>query len=231
MLYPSRCAICDGIPAKFMEENKYICSECTAKVIPAGQPACLKCGKPLEDAQGELCHDCTVKKHTYDRGVAAFVYSDAMKKSMYAFKYNNRREYAKYYAKEIYELYGHVIESFGAQALIPVPLYKSKLRKRGYNQAKVLADSLAMYLDVPVDDGVLVRVKNTKPQKMLDDANRVKNLEKAFQIRKDSVKYNKVIIVDDIYTTGSTIDGCAQVLKEAGVEKVYFVTACAGRGF
>lgn len=159
------------------------------------------------------------------------MYSDALKKSMYAFKYNNRREYAGYYANEIFNNQGHILKSFGAEALIPVPLHKKKLRKRGYNQAEVLAKALSDYMKIPVDANVIKRVKNTKPQKELNDSDRVKNLESAFKMNINSVKYNKVILVDDIYTTGSTIDECAALLKANGTDKVYFVTACVGRGF
>lgn len=194
-------------------------------------PYCMKCSKPLEDDIRELCRDCQRKEHVFTRGVAAFSYSKAMKKSMYGFKYNNRREYGKYYSEVLWEKYSNTILSWGADALIPVPLHRTRLRKRGYNQAQVLARFLEKESGIMVDDTTLVRIKNTKPQKELSDKERNSNIESAFQIRSNDLKYKKVILVDDIYTTGATINECAKVLVGGGVEKVYFIAACIGNGF
>ena len=192
---------------------------------------CLRCGKQLEDNDREFCHDCSVGNFFYERGVAAFSYSDSLKKSMYAFKYNNRREYAGFYAHCIAMQYGNVIRSWNADLLVPIPLHAAKLRKRGYNQAQVLAQALGKELGIPVDAKSLVRIRNTRPQKELDDKQRKNNIEKAFQITKKSIKYKKIILVDDIYTTGTTINECAAVLKNGGADKVFFITACIGKGF
>lgn len=195
------------------------------------QPACLKCGKQLEDERQEYCSDCMRKTHVFDRGAAVFSYTDAMKKSMYAFKYNNRREYAGFYAANAFKEYGNYLKIWAPQAIIPVPLHKSRYRKRGYNQAQVFAKELSRMSGIPMDENMLVRVKNTRPQKELDDKERVHNLNNAFQIMPDSVKYSSVLLTDDIYTTGTTIDECARVLKDYGVSNVYFLTVCIGRGF
>lgn len=154
-----------------------------------------------------------------------------MKKSMYAFKYSNRREYASFYAKVLVKEFGGIINSFGAQALVPVPLYRSKERKRGYNQAEVLATELSKLLGIPVDRSLIRRVKNTVPLKTLSTEERKNNIRNAFQIRRNGLKYSKIVIVDDIYTTGTTIDECAAKLIESGINDVYFITACIGNGF
>lgn len=208
-----------------------ICPECLMGICIITPPYCMKCSKPLEDDLRELCQDCERKEHVFIRGVAAFSYSKAMKRSMYGFKYNNRREYGKYYADVIWEKYGNTIMSWNADALIPVPLHKARFRKRGYNQAQVLAKELGKLSGIKLDDEMLVRVKNTKPQKELTDKERNNNIESAFQIRINDLKYSKVILVDDIYTTGATINECAKVLLDGGVGKVYFITACIGNGF
>ncbi len=191
----------------------------------------MRCGKQLEEDEREFCHDCQARQFAYKRGIAAFSYSDVMKDSMYAFKYNNRREYAGYYSQCIVSTYGHIINSWKPQVLIPVPLHRSKQRKRGYNQAEVLAKGIGSLMKIPVDNGVITRVKRTTPQKELNDRERYNNLENAFQILPDSVKYKNIILVDDIYTTGATIDACARILAAYGAENIYFITACIGRGF
>lgn len=191
----------------------------------------MKCGKPIYEDEKEFCRDCSVKSFSFERGVAGFAYSTAMKQSMYAFKYNNRREYGKYYAEVIYERYYNTIKNWDCEVLIPVPLHRIKYLKRGYNQAAVLAKELSQKFNLPVDSDSLIRTINTRPQKELSDTERKNNIEKAFQTRTNSLKYKKVILVDDIYTTGATINECAGVLRCAGVEAVYFVTACIGNGF
>lgn len=191
----------------------------------------MRCGKSLEDELEEFCHDCSVKTHAYKRGVAGFSYTKAMKRSMYAFKYNNRREYAEFYSKVICEKYNKVINSWGAEVLIPVPLHRLRLMKRGYNQAQVVAEKIGKNLGISVDSKILIRNKNTKPQKQLTDKERNNNIENAFQIVPNGIKYKKVVLVDDIYTTGTTIDECAKVLKRNGVTDVYFIAVCVGKGF
>ena len=208
-----------------------ICPECLMRISVISPPYCMKCSKPLEDDLQELCQDCERKNHVFTRGVGAFSYSKAMKKSMYGFKYNNRREYGKYYADVIWEKYGSTIMSWNADALVPVPLHRARLRKRGYNQAQVLAKEIEKLSGVKVVDNVLIRTKNTKPQKELTDKERNNNIESAFQMSTNDLKYNKVILVDDIYTTGATINECAKALLDGGVGKVYFIAACIGNGF
>ena len=124
-----------------------------------------------------------------------------------------------------------MIRGWNAEVIIPVPLHVKRLRTRGYNQAEVFARALSEEFGIPVDAHTLVRVRNTRPQKELSDVERKNNIENAFQTRINSIKYKKVILVDDIYTTGTTINECADVLKRTGVEDVYFVTACIGNGF
>ena len=231
-LYPPRCPVCDGILYDSKSEKRpLICKSCIGKVSFIDGDICLKCGKAIESSEEEFCHDCMTKHFEYKRGVAAFSYSKAMKRSMYGFKYNNRREYGKFYAQSIWDLRKEVIAGWNCDAIIPVPLHIKRQRKRGYNQAAVLARWLEEYFKLPVDDKILFRVKNTIPQKELAVKGRKNNIENAFQTGANVIKYNKVILVDDIYTTGATIEECARVLKLAGVKEVYFVTACIGNGF
>ena len=115
-----------------------------------------------------------------------------------------------------------------------MPIHRSRLRKRGYNQAELLAKALGRYTGLPVYAKLVKRVKNTAPLKLLNPQERQNNLKKAFHIVGNDVKLmeklSSVVLVDDIYTTGSTVDEMASVLLETGVEKVYFVTLACGRG-
>ena len=208
-----------------------ICIDCNRKIKRISQPSCYRCGKALEEDTREFCHDCDNKEFYFERAVSGFMYSDEIKASMYAFKYNNRREYADFYADAILRESEGVICKWNVDVIIPVPLHPKRLRKRGYNQAEVLARAVSERIKVPVDAGILKRVVNTVPLKELNDKERLNNLKNAFQIAKETLQYKKVILIDDIYTTGTTVNECARVLKEAGATFVYVITACVGRGF
>ena len=113
---------------------------------------------------------------------------------------------------------------------MPVPLHKSRMRKRGYNQARVLAGELSALTGIPVYADWIGRVEKTVPMKDLPAAERQNNLKRAFKILRNDVKLNTIIIIDDIYTTGSTIDAMSRELRNVGVRRIYFITLAIGRG-
>ncbi len=228
---PPACPMC-GRPAPFSGESRAdICPDCMRTVSYVGEPVCLKCGKPVENEETEYCSDCSKKKHIYEQACAVYEYSQSVKNSIYRFKYHNKREYARVYAKQIKDKCGGMISAWSPDVLMPVPIHSSRLKERGFNQAELIARELEHFTGIPMDSESLVRVVKTVPMKELDNAQRVKNLQNAFQADKKVVKYRKVLIVDDIYTTGATFDACATVLKQAGVQEVYGVSLCVGDGF
>lgn len=226
LVYPRRCPVCDDVVPM---EQGLICTECQKKIKYIKPPRCRKCGKQLYDENVIFCSDCERVKHIYDGGYALYDYQ-SMKSSIYRFKYSKRSEYAKYYAKDIFEQLGEEICRIQADALIPVPLHRSRQVKRGYNQAEELAKELSKLMGIPCYSNLVKRVKNTVPQKELDTHERQNNLKKAFLIHSDVVKLNKTIIVDDIYTTGSTVDAVARELRQHGVGNVYYLALCIGEG-
>ena len=224
-MYPPRCPICEDII-----KDKPVCEKCKKSLNYVGSVRCLKCGKAITDDEREYCGDCQKRKHLFESGVAVFQYDDRIKGSMYRFKYKNRREYATFYAGEIVRLYRKLIEQYGVEAVVPVPMYEKKRRIRGYNQAELLAKELSKLLKIPMIDNFLIRSKMTIPQKELSDTQRINNVKNAFQIRDIGVKYNKILLVDDIYTTGITLDECTKALKAFVVKEVYFAVVCIGKG-
>ena len=227
IFFPRRCPLCDSVIAY----GNDLCPICVKKVPYIKEPACKKCGKQLENERQEYCSDCKRKRHHYVQGKAVFSYKKEMKLSMYRFKYSNRREYAQFYAKEATRRYGDCLIRRGIEIIIPVPMYAGKRRVRGYNQAEVFAKSLGKETGIPVETGLVLRVKNTTPQKELNDKQRKDNLKGAFQVKANIVKYSKILLVDDIYTTGTTIDAIAEVLEKAGVAEIYFMSICIGEGY
>lgn len=150
---------------------------------------------------------------------------------MYRFKYSNKREYALFYAAEAAKLYGDWVKRNKIEVIVPIPMYPGKKRRRGYNQAEVFAKALGKELGIKVDRGLVKRVRDTTPQKELNDKERRCNLKNAFQFVPNIVKYKEILLVDDIYTTGSTMDAVAEVLLLAGVKNIYFICISIGIGF
>lgn len=231
LLYPPVCPVCGKVLEKRKDEDLLACHNCCKKLVYIESPRCLKCGKPVGTEETEMCYDCERIGHIFTQGAGVWAYSREIKQSIYRFKYHNKREYGKFYGKEMMARLEQIVSGWNAEVLIPVPLHPSKLRKRGYNQAEIIALNFGREMGIPVNTTILRRNKKTLPQKELNDKERLKNLESAFIITTNDVKYKRIILVDDIYTTGTTIDSCAKALIDAGAEKIYYVSLCIGRGF
>ena len=226
-LWPDTCPFCGKV------SSQGICRECRqqSKVLKIREPRCMQCGKPLRRKEQEYCYDCMRVHHWYDRGCALWLHREPVSTSIYQFKYHNQRVYGEFYAEEWARVYGHMIRGWGPDLIIPVPLHKRRRRKRGYNQAGILGRRLGRLLGIRVDDKSLVRKAYTDPQKKLGRRERKKNLRNAFALKESFKPVPAVLLVDDIYTTGNTIDAVSEVLKKKGVEKVYFLTISIGQGY
>ena len=189
----------------------------------------MKCGKTLKEADNEYCEDCLNSEHIFERGRALYEY-ETVKMAVYRFKYQARREYASFFGREMAEKLGDEILGWKADAIVPVPLYKDREKKRGYNQSVLIARELGNRLNIPVEEKLVERIRPTLAQKNLKRKERQNNLKNAFKIRQNDVKLNTVIVVDDIYTTGTTMDEIAGCLKRAGVRKVFCISLAVGRG-
>jgi ComF family protein len=225
IFFPPRCVLCDRVLAPGKQD---ICPECRKSIRYLGDQVCLKCGKPVKQEE-EYCYDCLHKKHLFIQGAALFPYED-VRQSLYRFKYGERQEYGRFFGRQMALHFEEKRRLWKPDALLPVPMYRRKQRKRGYNQAKLIADSLGEAWNIPVAEGLVVRVKNTRPMKEVDGTERQNNLKKAFKISENDVKLNTIIIIDDIYTTGSTVDAVAGVCLEAGIKNIYFLSVSIGAG-
>lgn len=132
--------------------------------------------------------------------------------------------------KRMHGIWGGRILSWKVDALVPVPVPPARKRKRGYNQAELLALEIGKQLGLRVENNWLIRTKNTVPQKLLNGQERRNNLKKAFKAGQNDVKLNAIVIIDDIYTTGSTIDAMAAVCRQQGVSRIYFAALSIGNG-
>lgn len=233
MIYPVRCPICDEI---VLPKSEKACLKCKEKLVYIEEPKCKKCGKPIELEEIEFCSDCQRKVYHFEKGYALWVYDEVMRHSIAKFKYHSKKEYAKFYTHELLIQYKDKLVKLEPDVIVPVPIHKSKLLQRGYNQAEILARGIGKELEIPVLAQMLIRNKKTLPQKNLSDKERMQNLldafsfnEKAVGTEKGSIK--KVLLVDDIYTTGATLDACASLLKSHGILEVYYIVLCIGKGY
>ncbi len=225
ILYPRHCPFCDRIvPYGSMAHE-----QCRRKAEYADSyETCIKCGKPLLYGHAEYCRDCLKGGHVFDYGMSLYNYR-TVSGSIYRFKYDGRQEYADFYAGEIERHLGSKIRALKPDALIPVPMYKGKKNKRGYNQAEVLAKAIGRKMNIPVRCDIIERVRDTTPMKELSASERHVNLKKAFNIVQNDVKLKNIIIIDDIYTTGSTVDHMTWQLKKGPASSVYVLTLAIGQ--
>ena len=223
-LFPNTCPFCGKV------SEAGICGACRAKLPYVREPYCMRCGKPIRREEDEYCYDCSRHSHYYESGRAVWQHASMVRPAIYQFKYHNRRIYGRAFAREMVRAYGRTIRKWQIAIIIPIPLSKSRRRKRGYNQAEILAKEIGRLMDIPVDTESLIRNKNTIPQKVMDARGRRKNLQHAFAWNGQKLQGVNVLLIDDIYTTGSTIDMAAKTVRLAGAEKVHFLTVSIGQG-
>lgn len=242
LLFPPRCPVCDEI-LEPEEIEKGIHPACENKLYPITGAVCMHCGRPLGNSNQrkektlyesarEYCYDCVRKGYhrqsNITQGKAVYLYKGAIKTSMYRFKYSNKQEYAHYFAKQAVKCYGEWMKQRQIEVIVPAPMYLPKKRKRGYNQAECFARAISDLTGIPTTTDLVYRVEDTTPQKALDVNQRKNNLKNAFQKGKNVVQYNCVMVVDDIYTTGSTAEAVARELIKQGTHRVYLLTVCIG---
>ncbi len=195
------------------------------KVISFRLSCCESCGASLIFLENvcERCRkkDCVCERFTVlERVYAPFGYDGAVKHAIQSFKFGNHPEYAKVLA-------GYIMKYFGTNQLgelydciVPVPMDRAHKRERGYNQAEELAAALGSFCDLPVLNDALRKVRKTAPQHLLSYEKRVKNLKGAYECGEASVEGKRVLLCDDVYTTGTTLETCAVILKEHGASSV-----------
>ena len=225
LIYPRRCPVC---LSELPPGKKLICPECVDRIRYVVPPVCFKCGKPLSDESRELCRNCEKRLPSFTEGISWAEYtSDYTRRMMNEVKYHGDPTLLCFPCEDLLRRRGDQIRSFQAEAFIPVPIHRKRLLKRGYNQAEEIARRLARGIGLPVDVSLLHRNAETKAQKTLTSEGRAMNLMGAFRAE-GPCPYKRVILVDDIYTTGATAEACTRTLLKAGAEKVFFVSLAIG---
>ena len=208
-IFPKFCINCG-------QEGKWICVDCVKKIIFIQKRTCPSCNRL--NKTGKFCQKCR-KKSSLAGIISAAYYDGILKEAIHKFKYEGffdiSHELGKMLSKSVQK------NHFGSAILIPVPLHKKRLNFRGYNQSLLLCREIAKKGNFIINKN-LIRIKNTKPQIELPGRARRKNIKKAFLWKGgNEIRKRVVLLVDDVYTTGSTLEECAAELKQAGAEEVW----------
>ncbi len=231
ILFPPVCPICDE-PVLIGQRGK-TCDGCRGRIRTVSEPVCFKCGRPIGSEEAEYCDLCSEYEYHFRKNRAVFVYRDEAKRLILDLKYKGRQDLAAFFTDSLILKYNKEIKNIRADAIIPIPIHKTRLKQRGYNQSFLLADELSIRTGIPVVSNLLLRTKETKAQKQLGSMGRLLNLCDAFEINRDVLRkiktrtnLERIILVDDIYTTGSTIESCSIVLGRCGINEIYSFTMC-----
>ena len=218
LIFPNRCICCDEI----LEYNTHpwLCPACFEKVKPITGRVCQICGVPI--ISNDICVDCRDKKIYFKKAYCAYQYKNEVRRAIHNIKFNDCPRYVKYFADKLYN-YSKERGFDGADIVTFVPMRPKNLRKRGYNQSELLAKELAKR-GMGEFKPLLKKVRDTKNQHDIEREERRKNLKNAFApIDPNGIKGKKILLTDDIYTTGSTVNECAKTLMNAGAESVEVV--------
>lgn len=209
LLFPPRCAGCGDL-------GSWLCPTCISEIEFIKPPLCSRCGLPsVEDP----CLSCQIEPLTLDgiRGVGYL--RDPLKRAIYQFKYHKKRKLALPLADLMHE---YLLKNpLPAELIVPVPLHLDRLRERGYNQAALLAQKLSERSGLPLEEGSLIRIKGTAPQVALRADERHTNVRGAFRTQGERLKDRQILLIDDVCTTGATLEACAEALREKGVGSVW----------
>lgn len=224
LFYPASCVVCSGT----IEWREYLCADCRARAPRIVAPFCAKCSEPFPGAitQAFSCANCEHRTLHFDCAVAAYRSRGLVRKLVHEFKYARQRQLRHPLAAWLGEnMRDARLRGRRFDVIVPVPLHRARERERGFNQAMLLAELLSRQVAVPLRD-LLERIRYTTTQTAYDRSERMENLRDAFRLRKKMhVRELRVLLIDDVLTTGSTLSECARVLKEAGALSVHAATA------
>lgn len=217
LLYPPKCLVCDDM------SGKYLCDDCLSEISFIKPPICFRCGAPLDDRQ---CVECKDADYAFITARSVAVYDGVLKDAIHKLKYSG------------HEILGPILGSIMVEYLrsipyhiakydciVPMPIHISRLKQRGFNQAALIANEIGNALGLPVMNGVLVRNRSTHPQVDLPIEDRHSNVLGAFStLREAGIAGISVILIDDVFTTGSTADAAARALIDGGAREVHVLT-------
>jgi ComF family protein len=218
LLYPPRCSVCQ-------RGGTYFCSACLAKITSAVVAACPRCDRPLDDTNPLHVHhySCQACHNQFPslNGLRVFApYGSPLKEAIHALKYTSFPAVATPLGQKLAALWQE--RGIPVDGVLPVPLHPERVRERGYNQSALLGEVLCDTLGVPFYDNFLQRIRPTRPQVGLTRQDRLQNVADAFEAD-PTVASGKWLLVDDVCTSGATLEGCAAALRAKGATQVWAI--------
>jgi len=224
LLYPPGCTVC----GKSIRAGEYLCDQCETKAVRIVAPFCQKCSEPFEGSITNTfaCANCAHRTIYFDAAVSAYRGRGIVREIIHEFKYGRRIHLRHLVARWLQAaLDDERMRESRFDIIVPVPLHSARLRERGFNQASLLAALLSAQTSI-ASKPLLERIRYTTTQTTLDRSERMENLHNAFRLRKNAdVRGLRMLLIDDVLTTGSTLSECARVLKRAGALSVHAATA------
>jgi len=212
--FPRRCVGCGKV-------GDFLCPECVAKLPRLMPPFCPRCGRP--QASGIVCPGCWQRPTEIDGIRSPFRFDEVIRKAIHELKYRNLRAISPRLAALLADYLK--AKPLPGEALVSVPLHPRRLRERGYNQSSLIAAELGNRIDLPVIEDCLIRVKQAQPQvKAVDVEERRMNVADAFVCRDERVSGKQIILIDDVCTSGATLESCAAALKNSRAKSVWGLT-------
>ncbi|MCD6168994.1 MAG: ComF family protein [Candidatus Latescibacteria bacterium] len=216
-VYPPYCCLCG---TRLQEGEKVVCEGCWGEVKPLQGPFCPNCGYPVKPGADE-CAMCQQRGWTFRQVGVLADFQPPVQQLIHLLKYKGKRSVGTRLGAMLSQALQGRPQWQRADLIIPVPLHRSRLRERGYNQSLLIAKALAERLQKPLRQELLVRRRNTRSQTKLNVAQRVENVSGAFQVKYPvEVREKRIILVDDVITTGATADACSRSLVNAGAKEV-----------
>ncbi len=235
LVFPSNiyCICCENM---IDDTRPYsLCDACVRNLHWANEKTCNKCGKVLgENYRRTICNDCIETEHFFVQGFTCAEYGMYEKLIIRDYKYHSKPYFGDKLAEIMYDRLA--VENLSIDLIIPIPMHKKKERKRGYNQAALLAKGISKRFDVPFDQKLIIRSRVTKPMNKMNPQERRENVKDAFTLTSEKGKIGKdktiegktILLVDDIFTTGSTLDECSKLLLDNGAWRIYTICFAAG---
>jgi len=219
-VYQHRCICCQDLLV--FKEEQHICRSCRSQIQPFFFPVCRLCGKSINE-NGEICGECSINPPPFRKHASYTRYEGVIKELIIYYKFKGIQGLKVLFENLLAELFNSQITGH-FDWMVPVPADRG--RKRELNPILALCKRLSGNLGIPLMRKNLIKVKKTEPQVLLSQARRLKNLDGAFQLKDPAaVKKKRIVLVDDVYTTGTTIKKCAQLLKKAGADVVAITLA------
>jgi ComF family protein len=231
LLFPSICHLCKEYIPNAGEVK--LCPECLAKAPPLLSPKCSCCGRQFESHIGEdhLCGPCTTDPPPFSSARAALLFEGSTRELIHQFKYSQRVLLRRPLGLLAASYLDDCAREFGADLIVPVPLHSKRLRQRGFNQAVLLGEIFSQRWGVSLARNNLRRIRWTEPQVNLGAAERAANVKGAFALNEaKAIAGRKILLIDDVYTTGSTVKECCRVLLKAGAAEIGVLTVARGTG-